>query len=77
MWHNESELRYVVILDPISHLVTPVTIIICKLTPDKDDTTHHFMAFHRECAKLFKKEWGQLKQDGVLDAKLLHAVEGI
>jgi hypothetical protein len=71
MWLNEPELRDVVILDPLSYLVTPATIIICKLTPDHDDSTHHFMGVHRECDKHYKKEWTQLKQSGVLHVKLL------
>jgi GTPase SAR1 family protein len=71
MWLDEPGLRDVVILDPVSYLVVPATIIICKLTPDHEDTTHHFMASHRECERMHKREWMQLKHDGVLSVKLL------
>jgi len=71
MWHDEPELRDVVILDPVSFLVAPATIIICKLTPDHDDSTHHFVAMHRECDRMHKREWLMLKQEGVLSAVLL------
>ena len=52
MWLDEPGLRDVVILDPVSYLVVPATIIICKLTPDHEDSTHHFMACHRECERM-------------------------
>jgi hypothetical protein len=71
MWLDDPGLRDVVILDPVSYLVVPATIIICKLSPDHEDTTHHFMASHRECETTFKAEWTQLKHDGVLSVKLL------
>jgi GTPase SAR1 family protein len=71
MWLDEPGLRDVVILDPVSYLVVPATIIICKLTPDHEDGTHHFMASHRECERMHKREWMQLKHDGVLSVKLL------
>jgi GTPase SAR1 family protein len=71
MWLDEPGLRDVVILDPVSYLVVPATIIICKLTPDHEDTTHHFMDSHRVCERMHKREWMQLKHDGVLSVKLL------
>jgi GTPase SAR1 family protein len=71
MWIDEPDLRDVVVLDPVSYLVTPATVIICKITPDKDDPTHHFMAAHRECERMHKREWMLLKQDGVLHVSLL------
>jgi GTPase SAR1 family protein len=71
MWLDEPGLRDVVILDPVSYLVTPATIIICKLKPDHDDTTHHCLDTHRECERMHKREWGLLKNDGVLSVKLL------
>jgi GTPase SAR1 family protein len=71
MWLDEPGLRDVVILDPVLYLVVPATIIICKLTPDHEDTTHHFMDSHRECERMHKREWMQLKHDGVLSVKLL------
>jgi hypothetical protein len=71
MWIDEPGLRDVVILDPVSYLVVPATIIICKLTPDHEDSTHHFMASHRECERMHKREWTMLKRDGVLSVKLL------
>jgi GTPase SAR1 family protein len=71
MWIDEPGLRDVVVLDPVSYLVTPATVIICKITPDKDDPTHHFMAAHRECERMHKKEWTLLKHDGVLHVSLL------
>jgi GTPase SAR1 family protein len=71
MWLDEPGLRDVVILDPVSYLVVPATIIICKLTPDHEDGTHHFMASHRECERMHTREWKQLKHDGMLSVKLL------
>jgi hypothetical protein len=71
LWIDEPGLRDVVVLDPVSYLVTPATVIICKLTPDHEDSTHHFMAVHRECDKQHKREWSMLKQSGVLHTKLL------
>jgi GTPase SAR1 family protein len=71
MWLDEPGLRDAVILDPVSYLVVPATIIICKLTPDHEDTTHHFMDSHRVCERMHKREWMQLKHDGVLSVKLL------
>ena len=71
MWLDEPGLRDVVVLDPVSYLVTPATIIICKLTPDHDDTTHHFMECHHECERMHRREWMQLKRDGILHITLL------
>ena len=73
MWIDEAELvlRDVVILDPISYLVTPATFIICKLSPDKNDPTHHFMESHNKCNIMHKKEWAALTRDDVLHKKLL------
>jgi GTPase SAR1 family protein len=71
MWLDEPGLRDVVILDPVSYLVVPATIIICKLSPDHEDTTHHFMTSHRECERMHKREWMLLKHSGVLNVKLL------
>jgi GTPase SAR1 family protein len=71
MWLDEPGLRDVVILDPVSYLVTPATIIICKLTPDHEDTIHHCMASHRECERKHKRAWSQLTHEGVLSVQLL------
>jgi hypothetical protein len=71
MWLDEPGLRDVVILDPVSYLVVPATIITCKLTPDREDGTHHIMASHLECERMHKREWMLLKHDGVLSVKLL------
>ena len=71
MWLDEPGLCDVVVLDPVSYFVTPATIIICKLTPDHDDTTHHLMECHSECERLHRREWIQLKRDGVLHSSLL------
>jgi GTPase SAR1 family protein len=71
MWLDEPGLRDVVILDPVSYLVTPATIIICKLTPDHEDTIHHCMASHRECERRHKRAWSQLTHEGVLSVQLL------
>jgi GTPase SAR1 family protein len=71
MWLDEPGLRDVVILDPVSYLVTPATIIICKLTPDHEDTIHHCLASHRECERRHKRAWSQLTHEGVLSVQLL------
>ena len=71
MWLDEPGLRDVVVLDPVSYLVVPATTIICKLSPDHEDTTHHFLDSHRECERMHKREWMQLKHEGLLTVKLL------
>mmetsp|Transcript_32255 Transcript_32255/g.53892 ORF Transcript_32255/g.53892 Transcript_32255/m.53892 type:complete len:839 (-) Transcript_32255:147-2663(-) len=71
MWHDEPDLRNVVILDPVAYLVAPTTIIICKLRPDDDDSTHHFMDSHRVCEQRHKHEWKKLQRHGILHTVLL------
>jgi GTPase SAR1 family protein len=71
MWLDEPGLRDVVILDPVSYLVVPATMIICKLSPDHEDNTHHYVDVHRECERMHKREWMQLKHGGLLSVKLL------
>lgn len=72
MWHDEPSLREVVVLDPISYLVEPATIIIRKLTPDRYDINqHHFAKPHRECEKMHKNEWRKLTTFGILHTVLL------
>jgi GTPase SAR1 family protein len=71
MWHNEPALKDVVILDPVSYLVVPATNIICKLSPDQYDSTHHFIEEHRECKQRLPAEWNKLEKFAILDIALL------
>ncbi len=38
MWHNETNLRSLIILDPIEYFVVPATTVICKHKPDMKDS---------------------------------------
>eukprot|EP00600_Ochromonadales_sp_CCMP1393_P012408 CAMPEP_0174997026 /NCGR_PEP_ID=MMETSP0005-20121125/723_1 /TAXON_ID=420556 /ORGANISM="Ochromonas sp., Strain CCMP1393" /LENGTH=306 /DNA_ID=CAMNT_0016251503 /DNA_START=19 /DNA_END=939 /DNA_ORIENTATION=+ len=71
MWHNEADLRDVVILDAVSFLVTPATIIICNLNPTNSETTQHITDDHLECARKHNREWRMLKETGILNTVLL------
>ena len=71
MWHDEPDLRDIVIFDAVRFLVEPATIIICKLNPDFNDETHHLVGSHKECQKKHKQKWGQLVRLGVLHTVLL------
>jgi GTPase SAR1 family protein len=73
MWIDESELRDVVILDPVKYLVVPATILICNIRPSTDTTeaVHHAHPSHRECRHQCKDEWNALLKEGILHTKLL------
>jgi GTPase SAR1 family protein len=71
MWLNVPGLRDVVILDSVSYLVVPATIIICNLSTDVAEKAHHRVACHRKCAQEHKREWMRLKDKGLLSVKLL------
>jgi GTPase SAR1 family protein len=71
LWLDETGLRDVVILDPVSYLVTPATIIICKLTPDGADSVYHYMEEHGECEAAHRWEWKELTTKGLLHKVLL------
>eukprot|EP01034_Spumella_vulgaris_P033105 gene33105-40852_t len=71
LWHDEPGLREVVILDAVSYFVTPITVVICKHSPDREDGTNHSMPSHKECQKMHSTEWEQLTAKGVLTQVML------
>lgn len=71
MFHDEPELRNVVILDPISYFVSPVTLIICKHVPTDSDPTHHLLDVHKMCRKKKHAQWQKMTNYGVVDTDLL------
>jgi hypothetical protein len=71
MWHNEASLREVVIIDPISYLVTPATLVICNHIPEEEDATQHEPDTLNECSSKYRDEWRALTDFAVLDEILL------
>ncbi|CAN0225597.1 unnamed protein product, partial [Ectocarpus fasciculatus] len=71
MWHDEPTLRDVVILDPVEYLIKPVTIVICKHSPDGTDPTFHEMDVHKECQSKCFEDWPLFHENGVVTEKML------
>ena len=73
MWHDETGLRGVIVLDALAFLVTPATIIICQHKPNKADNveTVHFSKLHERCRDKFPAEWAKFIDKGLLSDELL------
>lgn len=72
LWIDERCLREVVIMDAISYLVSPATLIICQHTPDLGaGTTVHHEEVHRDCARRQPLEWEMLMKTAILNESLL------
>jgi hypothetical protein len=74
MWHEDEELRDIVILDPLKFFVEPVTVIICKHKPTAGDPTQHLLPVHKVCRKKYYEEWKQMEDYGILSHKLLYGL---
>jgi GTPase SAR1 family protein len=73
MWHEEDDLRDVIILNPIEYFVTPATVVICKHSPSLTDTIYHSLDIHKKCMKLHYHDWSVMINKGMLSNKLLEA----
>lgn len=71
MFHDEPELRDVVILDPINFFVVPVTTVICKHAPTETDPTHHLLEVHKLCRKKKHLQWQKFTKNGIVSDDLL------
>jgi hypothetical protein len=73
MWHDQSVLRDVIILDPIDFFVKPAALIICKHIRDTDgnDPTMHFLPAHSKCKKMQFLNFTALTTNGILHKSLL------
>ena len=71
MWHEEDELRDVIILDSISYFVTPATIVICKHAPSAEDSTYHSLEIHKACKRKMKSDFLRMVDKGALLRELL------
>lgn len=74
MWHNEDNLRDVVVLDPIRYFVDPATLVICKHNPDLDDATNHGKAIHRECMQQCYEDWPLFVERGLITRRMLNSL---
>jgi GTPase SAR1 family protein len=74
MWHNESELRDIIILDPITYFVKPSTLLICKHQPTEGDPTHHLLEIHKLCRKIFYEDWHVMLEEGIVSNRLLNGL---
>lgn len=75
MWHPESSLRNVIILDPVKFFVDPATIIICKHRPDDSaDSTWHYTPIHRNCNQRFPADWQLFLRCGILTEAALQCL---
>ncbi len=74
MWHDEDNLRDVVVLDPIEYFVKPATIVICKHVPDQTDGIHHVLEIHRKVRKSHVKEFQEMTKHGIISEHLLEAL---
>ena len=72
LWLDEAALRDVVIMDAISYLVVPATLVICQhVIPAPGDQTVHHEPVHKECAQQLPIEWKQLLHSAILNESLL------
>ena len=71
LWIDEPGLGEIIIMDAISYLVNPATIVICKHVPDNGDVTHHVLEVHKECNRKHYTEWLQMIERGILSEALL------
>lgn len=72
LWLDETGLRDIVIMDAISFLVAPATLIICQHTAlSAFEATVHQEAVHRECAQRYPSDWIALVQSALLSERLL------
>lgn len=74
MWHEEDELKDVVIMNPISYFVTPATVVICKHTPTADDNVCHSLDIHKKVRKQHMSDWEEMTGKGIISQALLHAL---
>lgn len=71
-WFEDGALRDVIITNPIDYLAIPASRVACKLKPTGNDhTTHANEPHHKKAAKTMTEEWITLRDNGVLDVKLL------
>lgn len=71
MWHDEPGLSDTIVMDAVTYLVDPATVIICRLSRDKDDGTMHTRIAHKKCAKYHQIDWTNLSENGLLNEQLL------
>lgn len=74
MWHRESSLRDMVILNPIDYFVSPATMLICKHVQEGDDSTFHFLEEHDQAQRRHKFEWDKMIRDGVVHRCIVETV---
>lgn len=74
MWHRESSLRDMVILNPIDYFVSPATMLICKHVQEGDDTTFHFLDEHREAQQRYKFDWDKMIREGVVHRCIVETI---
>ena len=71
MWHDQPELRDIIILDPIKFFVEPAALIICKHIQDGNDPTIHFLSVHYKCKRKQPNKFNELSTKGILNSSLL------
>lgn len=77
MWHEESNLRMIIILNPIEYFVKPATTIICKHASENLIETSdviHELPIHKECQKLFQDDRKMLITTGISSKRLTDAL---
>jgi GTPase SAR1 family protein len=74
MWHDEDNLRDIVVIDPIEYLVKPATIVICKHIPDKVDGVHHSKDIHKICQQRCFEDWHILTRHGVATRNVINCL---
>eukprot|EP01040_Poterioochromonas_malhamensis_P013083 gene13083-biopygen2861 len=66
MWHDQDQLREVVVFDPIEYFVKPATIVICKHVPDEADGIYHLLDIHRTARKLHGRDFQRMTRHALL-----------
>lgn len=74
MWHEEDELKDVVIMNPIAYFVTPATTVICKHAPTAEDHVYHSLEIHKKVKKQHMSDWEDMLNRGIISMVLLEAL---
>ena len=71
MWHEDSFLRDVVVMDPTNFFVAPSTLVICKHSPTEDDPIFHSAPIHDKARLYFNDDFDVMVSKGVVSERLL------
>ena len=74
MWHKDNVLRDVVILDPQTYFVQPITRVVCRHYVTADDATVHNDVILSNCRMKYSKDFKDMMSKGIVSVKLLRAL---